>query len=167
MADETLKDEMLATLADRLSIDDLMSRYVEAIDSKDWRLLDTVFTEDAILDYSTSGGPNAKGTYPEMKAWLQKALSVFSLTQHLIGKSAVVLEGNTAKCRTIFHNPMVLPIDETGKYDPEGTGQSTFVVGGWYEDTCYRTPDGWRIIHKYEKQAFMSGNFPPGFGIPE
>ena len=152
-------------LEDRLAIDDLMVRYVEAIDGKEWDLLDTVFTPDAILDYSTSGGPDAKGSYPEMKVWLRNALAVFSLTQHMIGKSSVVFDGDAAHCRTIFHNPMVLPIDDTGKYNPEGTGQSTFVVGGWYEDTCRKMPEGWRIVHKYEEQAFISGSFPPGFAV--
>ena len=44
-------------IADRLEIDQLLVRYVDAIDAKDWDLLDTVFTPDAHLDYSSSGGP--------------------------------------------------------------------------------------------------------------
>lgn len=154
-------------IADRIAIDDLMTRYVDAIDTKDWDLLDTVFTPDAVLDYSTSGGPDAKGPYPQIKEWLQGALAIFPLTQHMIGKSAVELNGDTAQCRTIFHNPMILPVDESGRYDPEGTGQSVFVVGGWYMDTCKKTPDGWRIVRKYEQQAFMSGNLPEGFAVPD
>lgn len=155
--------ELEQQLADRFAIDDLMVRYIEAIDNKDWDLLDTVFTPDAVLDYSTSGGPDAKGAYPEIKQWLQGALAAFPLTQHMIGKSKIELEGDTAKCRTIFHNPMVLPVNSEGNYDPDGSGQSVFVVGGWYEDTCQRTPDGWRIVHKFEQQAYVSGSFPPGF----
>ena len=62
-------------IADRIALDDLMTRYVDAIDTKNWDLLDTVFTPDAILDYSTSGGPDAKGPYPQIKEWLQGALA--------------------------------------------------------------------------------------------
>ena len=129
-------------------------------------MLDTVFTTDAVLDYSISGCPDAKGPYPQIKEWLQGALAIFPLIQHMIGKSSVELNGDTAQCRTIFHNPMILPVDESGRYNPEGKGQSVFVVGGWYMDIC-QTPDGWRIVHKYEQQASMSGNLPEGFTVPD
>ena len=58
-------------LAQRIEVEDLLERYTSCIDAKDWAQLDTVFTPDAILDYSSSGGPPA-GPYPEIKAWLQR-----------------------------------------------------------------------------------------------
>ena len=51
----------IAEISDRLEIEQLMALYVEAIDSKDWDLLDNVFTADAHLDYESSGGPEGKG----------------------------------------------------------------------------------------------------------
>ena len=39
-------------------------------------LEEAVFTPDAILDYSSAGGPRAP--YPEVKAWLAKGLSMGS-----------------------------------------------------------------------------------------
>lgn len=148
-------------IADRLEIEQLLVRYVEAIDAKDWELLDTVFTPDAHLDYTSSGGPDAKGDYPAMRAWLEKMLAMFPVTQHLIGKSSVDYDGDRARCRTIFHNPMGVPINDDGIYDADGDGLHVFVVGGWYDDTCVRTPHGWRIAEKVEDQAFMDGGFPP------
>ena len=64
-------------ISDRLEIEQLMVRYVDAIDSKDWDLLDTVFTKDAFLDYESSGGPEGKGNYPEVKSWLKTSLAIF------------------------------------------------------------------------------------------
>lgn len=148
-------------IADRLELDQLMVRYVEAIDAKDWDLLDEVFTPDAHLDYSSSGGPDGKGDYPTIKAWLQTNLAMFPMTQHLIGTSLVTIHGDHATCRTIFHNPMGVPVDDDGIYDAAGTGLHVFVVGGWYDDTCVRTDDGWRIAEKVETQAFTQGGFPP------
>lgn len=148
-------------IADRLEIDQLMVRYVEAIDGKNWELLDTVFTADAVLDFSSSGGADARGDYPTMRAWLEHALAVFAMTQHLIGKSAVDYRGDTAHCRTVFHNPMTVPVNEVGVYDPAGSGRHILTVGGWYRDTCVRTEGGWRISEKVEEQAFMEGGFPP------
>jgi hypothetical protein len=56
------------TLSDRLEIDDLLTTYTMAIDEGDWDALDRVFTPDAHLDYSASGG--TVGAFPEVKAWL-------------------------------------------------------------------------------------------------
>ena len=92
----------ITEISDRLEIDQLMALYVEAIDSKDWDLLDNVFTADAHLDYESSGGPEGKGDYPTIKLWLQKSLAIFPMTQHMVGKSLVDIDGDTATCRTLF-----------------------------------------------------------------
>ena len=47
---------------DHFEIERLMTKYVEAIDNKDWNMLDEVFTEGAFLDYESSGGPDGKAT---------------------------------------------------------------------------------------------------------
>ena len=62
-------------ISDRIRIQDLLTRYTVAIDTKNWELLDTCFTPDAHVDYTTSGG--TKGPYPEVRSWLQKALAPF------------------------------------------------------------------------------------------
>jgi hypothetical protein len=154
-------------LSDRFEIADLLHRNTACIDAKDWYRLDTVFAPDATLDYTTSGGP--VGPYPEVKAWLQRALAHFPMTHHMIGKSTVKLDGDRAACRTIFYNPMGTPTDESGTFIPNGAagvGQHVFIVGGFYNDTCARTPDGWRIVHKFEEQSYLYGTFPKGFDIP-
>ena len=154
-------------ISDRFEIEDLIVRYTEAIDRKDWDLLDTVFLPTSVLDYSTSGGSDAVGDYPTMKAWLQGALALFPMTQHMVGKTYYTEESaDRVVGRTLFHNPMGMPVDDAGRYDPNGSGLHVFVVGGWYNDTCVRTPDGWRIERKYEEQAFMQGGMPEGLAIP-
>jgi hypothetical protein len=151
----------LQRLADRAEIDDLLQRYTTAIDNQDWALLDTVFTPDATLDYQASGGP--RGPYPEVRDWLSKTLATFVMSQHMIGKTTYEFAADEVRCRSIFHNPMGLPVDADGRYDPEGTGLSTFFVGGWYNDHCIRTGSGWRIAEKVEDQAHFTGSIPPGF----
>ncbi|MEV5559052.1 nuclear transport factor 2 family protein [Nonomuraea wenchangensis] len=47
-------------LADRLEIADLLARYTRAVDSGRWERLDEVFTADAVIDYSSAGGPPAR-----------------------------------------------------------------------------------------------------------
>jgi len=146
----------LQQISDRIEIDDLLIRYTVAIDTKDWELLDTVFTPDAVVDYTTSGG--IKGDYPEVRAWLAKALAAFEMTQHLISNSVVRVDGDTATARTMVFNPM-------GTNDGKG-GLDLFYVGAWYDDKLVRTPEGWRIAERFEEQAFLDGALPKGLGIP-
>ncbi|WP_420638255.1 nuclear transport factor 2 family protein [Candidatus Poriferisocius sp.] len=155
---------------DRLAIEDVIVRYTVAIDEKDWDLLDTVFTPDARLDYSSSAPdvPEAAGDYPTVKGWLQAALSIFPMTQHLVGKTYIrSWDGDTAQCTTLFHNPMGMPVADDGKtFDPNGPKQFMFFVGGWYHDTVTRTPDGFRITQKIETSGYHEGGFPEGFAGP-
>ena len=161
-----MSSELETRLAVQIAIDDLLVRYIDALDTRTWDQLDTVFAPDATLDYSSSGGPEAKGSYPEVRKWLQGVLGFFVATQHMVGKSRIEIVGDTVKSRTIFHNPLVLPVNDQGQYDPNGEGTSPFVAGGWYNDTCQETPDGWRIIDRREEHAYMMGDLPPGFAPP-
>jgi 3-phenylpropionate/cinnamic acid dioxygenase small subunit len=147
----------LQEISDRLEIDDVLSRYTFAIDTKDFDALDDVFTPDATIDYTTSGG--IKGTYPEVKAWLAKALRLFPTTQHLLGNKRVTIDGDAATSRTHFYNPMVAPKDGGG-------GIQMFYVGGYYNDRLVRTPDGWRIADRFEETAWMDGALPTNLEIP-
>jgi len=45
----------LGHLADVLDIENLLSRYCRAVDSRDWSLYRPMFTDDALVDYSAAG----------------------------------------------------------------------------------------------------------------
>ena len=57
----------LQEISDRLEIQDLFARYSFAIDERDWDALDTIFTPDAQIDYTETGG--AKGSWAQIQAW--------------------------------------------------------------------------------------------------
>ena len=143
-------------ISDRIEINDLLIRYTKAIDQKDWKLLDTVFTPDAEADYVSSGG--IKGRYPEVRAWLEKALAIFPTTVHYVTNSEVTLAGDRATARTAVYNPMFFK-------NPDGSLHH-FAVGAWYVDELVRTKAGWRIAKRREDQAFMEGSLPKALQIP-
>ncbi len=122
------------TLSDRLEIDDLLTTYTMAVDDADWDALDRVFTPDAHIDYSASGG--TVGTFPEVKAWLAETLPMFTAMQHLVTQKQVRIDGDEAHVRAYFFNPMVMerPDGPTWHLD----------IGGVYVHTLVRTADGWR-----------------------
>ena len=146
----------LDEISDRIQINDLLIRYTVAIDTKDWKLLDTCFTPDAHVDYTASGG--TKGSYPEVREWLEKALAAFPMTMHLIGNTTLALEGDVARARTYVINPMGFP-------NPDGSLQ-IFTVGAHYNDRLVWTDEGWRIAERVEEQAYLEGSLPEALQIP-
>jgi 3-phenylpropionate/cinnamic acid dioxygenase small subunit len=146
----------LQEISDRLEIQDLLVRYTQAIDQKDWGLLDTCFTPDAQVDYTQTGG--IQGAYPEVRKWLEMALAPFPTTVHYVTNSRVELEGDRARARTAVFNPMVFR-------NPDGSPH-IFRVGAYYVDELVRTRDGWRIRRRVEEQAFLDGSLPEALRVP-
>lgn len=147
----------MTTDADRQAIEALLVRYVWAIDDKDLDALDDVFTPDAAIDYTSSGG--IRGAYPEIKQWLARTLAAFPMTQHLLANVDVVVDGDTATARSAFSNPM-------GAATRAGP-LHVFQIGGRYDDRLVRTADGWRIAERLETQLWMSGSLPPELLVPD
>lgn len=140
----------LQALADRLDIEDVLTRYAWALDGKQFDELDDVFAPDAHIDYTSSGGE--AGAYPDVKAWLAGVLPHFPAYQHLVTNKHITIDGDRATSRSEFYNPMVM-----AKRD--GT-TSIFFVGGEYHDQLVRTPNGWRITNRVEKSIWTDGAVP-------
>lgn len=131
-------------MSDRLEIQDLFTRYCFAIDERDWNALDEMFTPDAQIDYTATGG--SAGSLSEMKEWLNTALSPFAMSQHMVSLPRLEISGDRATSRMILFNPM-------GMDDGQGN-VSTFFVGVWYHDELVRTGSGWRIARRSQKLAY-------------
>jgi hypothetical protein len=143
-------------ISDRLEIQDLLVRYTRAIDTKDWSLLDRCFTPDAHVDYTSSGG--VAGKYPEVRAWLEKALAAFPAMMHFIGNTSLELDADRARTRTYVINPMGFPKSDGGLH--------VFTVCAHYVDELVRTADGWRIAQRVEEQVLLDGSLPEALRIP-
>lgn len=138
-------------LSDRREIDDLLIRYCHAIDTCDFDLLDTVFTPDAVIDYSAFGHP--RGRYPEIRAFLAGALPGLAHSQHAISTSRVLLDGDRASATTICTNPI-------GIRRPDGSVHHT-TYHLWYVDELVRTPAGWRLATRIERGSHIDNPAPP------
>src|SRR5205807_3155286 len=89
---------------DRIEIDDLLTRYATAVDTRDWDLYQSVFTADAVIDYTSSGG--IRGELAEVTEWLSDTLSGFSMSQHMVTNRDIRVAGDAATSRSYFYNPM-------------------------------------------------------------
>lgn len=145
----------LQQISDRLEIEDILARYSFAIDERDWDALDAIFTADARIDYSETGG--AAGSLAEIKRWLPVALERFPVFQHMVATTKLDIDGDEARSRTILFNPMV--------HEAADGERRTFFIGLWYRDRFVRTADGWRIAERHEEMAWVH-NAPPMPPVP-
>lgn len=140
----------LQELTDRAEITDAITRYTLAVDEGDFDRLDTVFTPDAHIDYTESGG--VADTFPVVKAWLAEALPGFSTHRiHMVGQVAFdfAASRDEAAVTAYFHNPMRIA-------DGRG-GERVVEVGGMYQHTFVRTDAGWRSRKLHEKVVWTRG----------
>ena len=118
-------------VVDRIEITDFFSRYARAVDTRDWDLYRTLFTTDAHIDYSSSGGP--VGNLGDTDSFLSKALDMFEMSQHLVTNIEVLeKEENEADVLALFNNPMRLK------------GGEIWFVGGRYRHELIRLDAGWK-----------------------
>jgi 3-phenylpropionate/cinnamic acid dioxygenase small subunit len=137
----------LQALHDKIEIQELLARYARGVDSKDWALWKTVFTSDAHVDYRSAGAP--AGPRDEIADWLARGLATLPMTQHFITNVEIELDGDRAKVRAMFYNPMQLP----------GVDGLSF-CGGYYHHDVVRTPEGWKSQRMVEENLWFD-NPPP------
>ena len=131
----------LHALADRIAVEDLLTRYATTVDRRDWDGYRNVFTDDAEIDYTSAGG--IAGTVDEVVEFLSTTLDMFEMTQHLVSNIDVSVDGDTATVTAMFNNPMRLP------------GGDTWFTGGWYHHDLVRTTGGWRSRRLREESAWF------------
>ncbi|SFS53076.1 nuclear transport factor 2 family protein [Saccharopolyspora flava] len=140
---------MIQQIQDRFAIEDVLIRYTRAIDTGEWDRLDEVFTPDARIDYTASGG--IEGDLATVKPWLAENLPIFPSRMHSLHQIAIDHDGpDEARVAAYFHNPMTLP---------QGDGKPDLLVefGGIYHHVFTRTPDGWRSRHLHEQICWKRG----------
>ena len=139
----------LQALSDRQEIVELLYRYARGVDTRDWALWRTVFTEDAELDYSTTGGP--VGGRDEVTSWLESSIGLLPMIHHVVSNFQIDLDGDRAKVRALFHCTAQLPgLDDL------------LVTGGYYDEELVRTPAGWKIHRLFEDNRWMQNPPPSG-----
>lgn len=134
---------------DRQEITELLFRYATAIDTKDYALLRTVFTEDALVRYRVPGGRDLRG--PELIGWLESAMQVFMATQHVLTNPSIEIRGDRARSRTY--------LTATHLQRTRDDRTVVAVLHGVYTDRHRRTARGWRITDRTLDAVHVEGDF--------
>ncbi|OBA99209.1 hypothetical protein A5666_03885 [Mycolicibacterium fortuitum] len=131
-------------MSEHSDISALLYRYARAVDSKDWELYRSVFTEDAVIDYSSAGA--VVGARDDVVEWFAANFGAIPWTMHYITNIEILESGaGTATVRAMFYNPMQLP----------GMTEMS-ACGGYYHHDLVRTPDGWRSRSLREENLWFT-----------
>ena len=132
---------------DLLAIGDLIVSYGFAVDDRDWTRWRALFTDDAELDYTHSGG--IAGGIEEVAAWMPAGLSVFTWSLHSVLTHEIRFTGaDTATGRVHLFN----------RNGIEWEGVHEFCdVGGLYLDEYRRVGDAWRFARRVERSHYIIG----------
>jgi 3-phenylpropionate/cinnamic acid dioxygenase small subunit len=115
---------------DRRDVEDVLVRYATGIDSRDWDLLRTCFTEECEADYGDIGHWHSGD---EITSWMAQTHEPLGPTMHRITNIVVALDGDRVRSRSYVQ--AVLTTVE----------RPTIHAYGWYDDELVSTPDGWQI----------------------
>jgi hypothetical protein len=120
---------------DRTAVIDTVNRYATALDTRDWALLDEVFTPDVLGDY---GAGVLKGR-DALRGMVRHMLGGTGPSQHLLANHRVDLEGDSARC--------ICLVRAFSAGAGSTAGQSYELIGE-YRDELVRTPEGWMIARR-------------------
>ncbi len=122
-----------------LEITRRLYEYALGIDTRDWGLYRSIFTDEVRMDFSSYSGAAAATMTAD--AWVAACRPLFEgldATQHSMTNPVVDIDpgGDRARCRMYMQAEHFLA---------NVAGDAGFVLGGCYDDALVRTPAGWRI----------------------
>jgi len=125
---------------DRDALVELMSRYANMADTKNWdELPSSVLCDEFFCDFSSLGTP--AGTLTR-DAWCQGAKRVFAgwtATHHSITNHRIAVDGDRATIRAHIRAEHWAPPEVAAG------GPNCWLVVGFYDNVSVRTPEGWRL----------------------
>lgn len=133
-------------LLDRLAIEDQVKKYASLIDRKRFDDLEEVFTPDAWIDYTASGGQ--AGNLEETKAFLRGSIGQMGSTQHLMSNVITKFgdDGKSATTEVMLFNPLTVPSPD---------GPYVFFCGVWYHDEWIKTEEGvWKMKRRVQENSY-------------
>ncbi len=126
--------EDLNALLDRENIRDCLARLARGEDRRDPDMITAAYWPDAVNDYGVWSGD-----FPAYLAWVVPGADAIKVTQHVLGQSLIVLDGDTARVET--HVSSYHRVDM-------GAGDRDTIIGGRYLDRLEKRGGEWRIAER-------------------
>ena len=127
--------------ADKEQIAEMLIRYATGIDSKDWPLLRSCWTDEIDVDYQQLGRFTSAEALTDLMRQLHENMGP---TYHRMSNFVINVDGDRATVRSYVHAVLMLQHDDSTNWVD---------ALGHYDDVFVRTPDGWRIHERVSRTA--------------
>ena len=145
-----MDDARLQLLLDRAEISDVQLRYATGLDSRDWPLFRSCFTDEIETDFtSVFGGQPRKVSADRWTEAARRSLSGLQATQHMITNHVITVAGDDATC---------IAYVQARHYLPNDSGDNTQTMFGYYTNRFIRTSAGWKIRACKLTLTWQTGN---------
>lgn len=146
--------DLLKELLDKRALDELIFRTMHALDARDWRAYGTSFVEDVVFDFREHGAapPEARQIIvglDKIIAIQQSVIEGFDIAQHHVTNMVHVIDGDRATTRCYLYAEHFLNTDR---------GDRSVSLGGQYEVSSRRYPDGWKVQRWRFHSPWLRGN---------
>ena len=126
---------------DKLEIIDVMNNYAKGIDTKNYDLFRSIFEKDVeveiIYDSSfRSGEPVSFEGLDDWANYVEKAISEYKSTQHMLGNPLIIFENGIAKARTDL---------QASHYYKDKENEKT-TLWGYYDTHMINKNGSWKIV---------------------
>jgi ketosteroid isomerase-like protein len=143
-------------LADREAIRDVFATFAAAMDGKDWSLLATVWTEDAVYDHSAFTWDGLEevvwhGRDDIMRRTIE-GVSRHAASHHIVSNHRMRVEGDRARAVVYLHS---VHLDDAQRADEHGDH------GAWYFAELARGEGGWKIRWLAHQPVWYAGQLRP------
>jgi 3-phenylpropionate/cinnamic acid dioxygenase small subunit len=126
---------------DKEQIAEVLIRYATGIDSKDWPLFRSCWTDEIDADYQQLGRFTSADALTEVMTRLHENMGP---TYHRLSNFVIAVDGDRATVRSYVQAVLMLqPDDSTNWVD----------ATGHYDDVFVRTADDWRINERVSRTA--------------
>jgi 3-phenylpropionate/cinnamic acid dioxygenase small subunit len=143
-------EDTVQLLLDRTAISDVQLRYATGVDTRDWPLFRSCFTDEIETESSSAvGSPPQRIKADDWVERVRRTIDGLKATQHMITNQVITLEGDEATCVAYVQARHHLP-NET-----RGSEQVTY---GYYTNRFVRTAEGWKIRARKLTVLWNEGN---------
>ncbi len=129
-------DELIAELADKQAIYEVVLRYCRGIDRLDMELVRSCYHPEGVDNHT-----GFSGRRDDYIAWVEPLLKRLHGTQHVMANHLIELDGDRARSETYGTAYHLAPAD--------GEGPASFTTGFRYVDTMERRDGQWRILERF------------------
>jgi hypothetical protein len=145
---------------DRAEIDDLLARYLMAMDYNDFDTYADTFTEDGTLEFARGAVTGRANICAAAKGFKEAVAGIYcdvdgnpAVLRHVLCQSVIRVEGDKA-----WHTGFWFETANDGPRTPDGKRFTpTLGTFGIYEDVLLRVAGEWKFQYRNIKNEFLTG----------